>query len=192
MLDHTEPVPLAENYRHTDEDRNGDSAAFIHRWEVSEASSIDEAIVLLAALHKEHPSVPIMVVSTRNPGQIRVAVTHGSASFTPSAFQQNAMVGTLNMILVNEPFESRQRDTREHHPVGKDAACIWSRIQTLTSQQRVVLSLLVAGKLNKQIAFELSVTMTTVKAHVSAILIKLGVKNRTQAVILASKVNFAA
>jgi DNA-binding NarL/FixJ family response regulator len=76
--------------------------------------------------------------------------------------------------------------------VGENATRIWSRIQTLTAQQRVVLRLLVSGKLNKQIAFELNVSMTTVKAHVSAVLTKLGVKNRTQAVILVNKVNFAA
>jgi DNA-binding NarL/FixJ family response regulator len=192
MLDHTEPAPLAEDYRHTGEDRNGDLAGLIHRWEVSEASSIDEAIVLLAALHKEHPSVPIIVVSTRSPGQIRAEVTHSSASSISNAFQQNGMVGALNMILVNEPFEARQKNAHEHHPVGENATRIWSRIQTLTSQQRVVLRLLVSGKLNKQIAFELNVSMTTVKAHVSAVLTKLGVKNRTQAVILVNKVNFAA
>lgn len=192
MPDHTEPAPLAENYRPTGEDRNGELAGRIHHWEVSEASSIDEAIVLVAALHKEHPSVPIMVVSTRTPGQIRTAVTYSSASSIPNAFHRNAMIGALNMILVNEPFESRRKDADEHHPADANATRTWSRIQTLTSQQRVVLGLLVSGKLNKQIAFELNVSMTTVKAHVSAVLTKLGVKNRTQAAILVNKVNFAA
>jgi len=53
-----------------------------------------------------------------------------------------------------------------------------------------VLGLLVSGRLNKQIAYELDVSMTTVKAHVSAILQKLNVFSRTQAVILANKVGF--
>ncbi len=54
----------------------------------------------------------------------------------------------------------------------------------------MVLRLVVAGKLNKQIAFDLNVSMTTVKAHVSAILGKLKVLSRTQAVIMVNKVKF--
>jgi DNA-binding NarL/FixJ family response regulator len=61
---------------------------------------------------------------------------------------------------------------------------------SLTPQQRIVLTHLVHGRLNKQIAHDLSVSMTTVKAHVSAILQKLNVFSRTQAVILANRVHF--
>jgi DNA-binding NarL/FixJ family response regulator len=62
------------------------------------------------------------------------------------------------------------------------------RIQTLTPQQTRVLGMLAEGLLNKQIAYELNVSEATVKAHVSAILQKLGVDSRTQAVILLSKI----
>ncbi len=62
------------------------------------------------------------------------------------------------------------------------------RLQTLTPQQTRVLSMLAEGLLNKQIAYELKVSEATVKAHVSAILTKLGVESRTQAVITAAKV----
>ena len=65
-------------------------------------------------------------------------------------------------------------------------------ISTLTPQQRVVLGLLVNGRVNKQIAYDLGVSMTTVKAHVSAVLQKLNVYNRTQAVILANRVGFTS
>jgi DNA-binding NarL/FixJ family response regulator len=67
---------------------------------------------------------------------------------------------------------------------------IRERIESLTPQQRIVLNHLVHGRLNKQIAHDLSVSMTTVKAHVSAILLKLNVFSRTQAVILANRVQF--
>jgi DNA-binding NarL/FixJ family response regulator len=63
-----------------------------------------------------------------------------------------------------------------------------SRLGTLTPQQVRVLMMLSQGLLNKQIAYELSVSEATVKAHVSAILAKLGVESRTQAVIAASKI----
>ena len=62
------------------------------------------------------------------------------------------------------------------------------RLATLTPQQVRVLMMLSAGLLNKQIAYELNVSEATVKAHVSAILQKLGVDSRTQAVIAAAKI----
>jgi len=63
-----------------------------------------------------------------------------------------------------------------------------ARLSTLTPQQVRVLMMLSEGLLNKQIAFELSVSEATVKAHVSAILQKLGVESRPQAVIPAAKI----
>jgi DNA-binding NarL/FixJ family response regulator len=73
---------------------------------------------------------------------------------------------------------------------GTDAetAQLVARLGTLTPQQVRVLMMLSAGLLNKQIAYELGVSEATVKAHVSAILQKLGVESRTQAVIAASKI----
>ena len=70
----------------------------------------------------------------------------------------------------------------------KEAEDIARRVATLTAQQIRVLMMLKEGLLNKQIAYELSVSEATVKAHVSAILQKLDVDSRTQAVILASKI----
>ena len=64
----------------------------------------------------------------------------------------------------------------------------WARLETLTPQQVGVLMMLSEGLLNKQIAYELDVSEATVKAHVSAILQKLGVESRTQAVIAAAKI----
>src|SRR5690606_28816648 len=63
-----------------------------------------------------------------------------------------------------------------------------ARLQTLTPQQSRVLGMLAEGLLNKQIAYELNVSEATIKAHVSAVLQKLGVDSRTQAVIMLSKI----
>jgi DNA-binding NarL/FixJ family response regulator len=73
---------------------------------------------------------------------------------------------------------------------GSDAesASMIRRLSTLTPQQVRVLMMLSGGLLNKQIAYELGVSEATVKAHVSAILQKLGVESRTQAVIAAGKI----
>ena len=73
---------------------------------------------------------------------------------------------------------------------GSDAetAALMARMATLTPQQVRVLMMLSEGLLNKQIAYQLGVSEATVKAHVSAILQKLGVESRTQAVIAAAKI----
>ena len=69
---------------------------------------------------------------------------------------------------------------------GNELDAAAARIRTLTPQQMRVLMMLSEGLLNKQIAHALDVSEATVKAHVSAILTKLGVDSRTQAVIAAS------
>jgi DNA-binding NarL/FixJ family response regulator len=66
-----------------------------------------------------------------------------------------------------------------------------SRLATLTNQQARILQLICEGKLNKQIAYDLSIAETTVKAHVTAIMRKLGVQSRTQAVLIAKQASFA-
>ena len=74
---------------------------------------------------------------------------------------------------------------------NRESSALVRRLSSLTPQQVRVLMMLSQGLLNKQIAYELSVSEATVKAHVSAILQKLGVESRTQAVILAAKIETA-
>ena len=71
---------------------------------------------------------------------------------------------------------------------GDELGDLATRLATLTPQQVRVLSMLGQGLLNKQIAYELNVSEATVKAHVSAILQKLGVDSRTQAVIAVNRI----
>jgi DNA-binding NarL/FixJ family response regulator len=73
-----------------------------------------------------------------------------------------------------------------------DQGDILARLGTLTNQQARILQLICEGKLNKQIAFDLSIAETTVKAHVTAIMRKLGVQSRTQAVLLAKEASFVS
>jgi DNA-binding NarL/FixJ family response regulator len=77
------------------------------------------------------------------------------------------------------------------HSADAQTADLLTRLATLTPQQVRVLMMLSEGLLNKQIAYELTVSEATVKAHVSAILQKLGVESRTQAVIAAAKIELA-
>jgi DNA-binding NarL/FixJ family response regulator len=79
-------------------------------------------------------------------------------------------------------------DTDLSAAVDPDMTRLRDRLVTLTPQQVRVLMMLSEGLLNKQIAYELGVSEATIKAHVSAILQKLGVESRTQAVIAAGKI----
>jgi DNA-binding NarL/FixJ family response regulator len=63
------------------------------------------------------------------------------------------------------------------------------RMAQLTPQQFKVLMMVAQGMLNKQIAYDMDISEATVKAHVTAIMNKLGVSNRTQAVLAASKLD---
>jgi len=189
MLDQLEPILVVGDDLQASESSRAAVALVAHRYELLEASSIDEAVALLTAVHERYPSVPIMVVSTQRTGQIRATVAYSSAGLVPPSLHRSAMVGALRMLLMNELFDSARVNDIDHQ-AREEITNIRHRIQSLTSQQKVVLGLIVRGKLNKQIAFELSVSMTTVKAHVSAILNKLGVQSRTQAVILVNKVDF--
>ena len=74
-------------------------------------------------------------------------------------------------------------------PAQPETSKLRDRLATLTPQQVRVLMMLSEGLLNKQIAYELGVSEATIKAHVSAILQKLGVESRTQAVIAAAKIS---
>ena len=143
----------------------------------------------LKLLRDRFPSLPIVMVSAAADGHVASgAIANGAAGFIPKSLKRSQIVGAIQSILAGNIYLPEDFGM----PTGADTemADIRRRIDTLTPQQRVVLGLVVAGKLNKQIAYELDVSMTTVKAHVSAILAKLNVYSRTQAVILANKVGF--
>ena len=73
-------------------------------------------------------------------------------------------------------------------PAEDDQSALMRRLASLTPQQVRVLMMLSDGLMNKQIAYELTISEATVKAHVSAILQKLDVDSRTQAVIAAARI----
>ncbi len=143
----------------------------------------------LVALRDGFPSIPVVIVSGAiESGVVSAAIANGAAGFIPKSLKRSAIVAAIQQILAGDVYTPDE--FRSLSEGDMEADDIRRRIDTLTPQQRVVLGLVVAGKLNKQIAFELDVSMTTVKAHVSAILAKLNVYSRTQAVILTNKVRF--
>jgi DNA-binding NarL/FixJ family response regulator len=141
----------------------------------------------LMYLRAQYPAVPVVVVSaTEDPAVIRRCMQFGASGFVPKTLgieqMRNAIRGVLAGGLWAPPDivldQAGDSGTKE----------LVARLASLTPQQVRVLMMLSEGLLNKQIAYELSVSEATVKAHVSAILQKLGVDSRTQAVIAAAKI----
>jgi DNA-binding NarL/FixJ family response regulator len=141
----------------------------------------------LMYLRAQYPSVPIVVVSANDdPGVIRRCMDFGASGFIPKTLGIEAMRAAVARVLEGGLWTPADVDLGAGS--DGDTADLLARLASLTPQQVRVLMMLSEGLLNKQIAYELGVSEATVKAHVSAILQKLGVESRTQAVIAASKI----
>ncbi|MFN3991092.1 MAG: response regulator transcription factor [Erythrobacter sp.] len=148
-----------------------------------------ERFSALEQLRADFPSLPVVIVSGfYDRATVRDALAAGAAGFLPKTLDRATILDALGQVLAGEIYAPQDL---QDDPQTAEEDAIRALIDSLTPQQRVVLGHLVAGRLNKQIAFDLDISMTTVKAHVSAILCKLNVFNRTQAVILANKVGFS-
>jgi DNA-binding NarL/FixJ family response regulator len=186
-------------------------SGLVERTEIAEAGTIDEVARLLDSdgdvdlilldltmpgvrgfsglmyLRAQFPSVPIVIVSANDdPVVIRRCMDFGASGFIPKTLDIEGMRAAITRVLKGGVWTPPDVDLE----TGGDAqaSALMARLATLTPQQVRVLMMLSEGLLNKQIAYELSVSEATVKAHVSAILQKLGVESRTQAVIAAAKI----
>jgi DNA-binding NarL/FixJ family response regulator len=141
----------------------------------------------LMYLRAQYPAVPVVVVSANEePATIRRCMEFGAAGFVPKSLGTDTIREALSTVMAGEEWTPPDVDLSAV-PADETAKLV-QRLSTLTPQQVRVLMMLSEGLLNKQIAYELGVSEATVKAHVSAILQKLGVESRTQAVIAASKI----
>ncbi|MCV6585637.1 MAG: response regulator transcription factor [Marinibacterium sp.] len=130
---------------------------------------------------------PIIVVSSMADNRVISAVIHaGADGFIPKHSQRDVFRAAFQAIRNHERFIPPGYMLLDRE-TGDDAL---TRLASLTNQQARILQLICEGKLNKQIAFDLSIAETTVKAHVTAIMRKLGVQSRTQAVLLAKDASF--
>jgi DNA-binding NarL/FixJ family response regulator len=183
------------------------------RLEIIEAGTIDEMTVRLEAepetdlvlldlampgvrgysgllfLRAQYPSVPVAVVSAHEePEVVRRCLEFGASGFIPKSINAESIRLAVGQVLDGGIWTPPGLDL---DTMDEDDAELSARLATLTPQQVRVLMMLSEGLLNKQIAYELGVSEATVKAHVSAVLQKLGVESRTQAVIAASRMEAA-
>ncbi len=177
--------------------RLADGLVELRRGEAPEAILLDLNLPDVAGLDglmrlkAAAPGVPVIVVSSMHDSRIITSVMEaGAAGFIPKDSPREVFVRAFSEIWAGGTYtpESYVPPNKALRTGDADPA---ARLAELTPQQARILDLVCEGKLNKQIAYELSIAETTVKAHITAILRKLGARSRTQAVLIANKASFA-
>ncbi len=145
----------------------------------------------LIRLRAEYPALPVIMVSaTDDASTIHKSLKLGASGFIPKSSSNEQICDAINTVIAGNIWLPPNLDIDDE---GDDELSeLLSKMSTLTPQQHRVLNMIGDGLLNKQIAYNLGVSEATIKAHVSAVLLKLQVDSRTQAVILLSKISNAA
>lgn len=143
----------------------------------------------LVTVREKYPTIPVVVVSAREDIEtVSRAIGHGANGYIPKSNSPQVIYEAIQTIIDGETWVPA--NARNHlRSIDQEEMNLASKIASLTPQQYKVLCYLREGWLNKQIGYEIGVTEATVKAHITAIFRKLGVTNRTQAVIILSKLS---
>lgn len=142
----------------------------------------------LVHLRGIHPGLPIIVVSALEGTSVaRRAMAHGASAYIPKSAPVEEIGDAIRAVLDGDVWLPASLQTGHAAVLKSDEANVAARVSELTPQQFRVLTMLADGLLNKQIAYELGVTEATVKAHMTAIMRKLGVNNRTQVALAAQQ-----
>jgi DNA-binding NarL/FixJ family response regulator len=142
----------------------------------------------LAHLRGSRPELPIIVISASDdPRTVREALAFGAQSFVSKSADAATIGKTVRAVLCGEVVQQVSSILAMEPEADQSALEIGQRMAQLTPQQFRVLGMLCAGLPNKQIGEDLQITEATVKAHMTAILRKLGAASRTQAVLFAGR-----
>lgn len=185
--------------------------------DIVHAASIDEALELLSSVHgvdlvlldlsmpgttglsgvirvrKAFPRIPVVIVSGhQDPHIVGSALSLGVSGYITKSSSKQELARSIGEVLrgavcLPGTYRVRARSRRSTSPAQE----LLKRLRDLTPQQLRVLEMLRRGLQNKQIAYELKISETTVKVHVSEILRKLNVLSRTRAIVEMSKIDFA-
>ncbi|WP_425511106.1 response regulator [Yoonia ponticola] len=149
-----------------------------------DVSGLDGLIRIKRAADK----APVVIVSSMTDNAIiNGAIAAGASGFVPKHSGRAVFKDALAEIASGGVYKPAGF---VESAKGDDLERVLVRLSSLTNQQGRILELICEGKLNKQIAFDLSIAEGTVKAHVTAIMRKLGVQRRTQAVLVAQEAKF--
>ncbi|MEO0442767.1 MAG: response regulator transcription factor [Pseudomonadota bacterium] len=141
----------------------------------------------LINVREKFPSVPVAIVSANESANvIQRAMGHGASGYIPKSASAKTLHSAIKALTKGERWLPPGVPNTPL-VVSDEEKSLAAKVATLTPQQYRVLCYLREGWLNKQIGYELGVTEATVKAHITVIFRKLGVSNRTQAVIMLSQ-----
>ena len=147
----------------------------------------------LVQLRQAARGVPVLVVSSLADARvISAALRAGAAGFIPKHSAREVFRAAFEAVAAGRRFTPENYAAPDEGGPATPHEDAAARLALLTRQQARILQLICEGRLNKQIAYDLSIAETTVKAHVTAIMRKLGVQSRTQAVLLAKQASFAS
>ncbi len=147
---------------------------------------------VLAWLRTQYPALPVVLVSaTSDAGVMRRAVDFGASGFIPKSSPAETISEAIAAVLEGEIWLPEAALALDDSSLSAHEE-LARRVASLTPQQFRVLDMLSEGLLNKQIAAELQVSEATIKAHVTAIFRKLGVRSRTQAAVAARRLETSA
>jgi len=146
----------------------------------------------LAYIRSNHESLPTVIVSAMDdPAVIRRSIQHGASGFIPKSSAISTLEQGIDAVLDGEVWIPDGIDLQDNR-LDSEEAEIAAALGSLTPHQFRVLMMLGEGLLNKQIAYQLGVSEATIKAHVTAVLRKMGVNNRTQAVLAVERLRTIA
>ncbi|WP_417701273.1 response regulator transcription factor ErdR [Pseudomonas sp.] len=137
----------------------------------------------LVLLRGQYPQIPVVMISAQEEASVvNRSREFGASGFIPKSSPLETLQQAVREVLDGDTWWPPLAE--EGAPVSAEAKAASAGLASLTPQQFRVLTMVCEGLLNKQIAYELSVSEATVKAHVTAIFRKLGVRTRTQAALL--------
>ncbi|MGG2397532.1 response regulator transcription factor ErdR [Pseudomonas sp. SH1-B] len=137
----------------------------------------------LVLLRGQYPQIPVVMISAQEEASVvNRSREFGASGFIPKSSPLETLQQAVRQVLDGDTWWPPM--VEEGAPVSEEAKAASAGLASLTPQQFRVLTMVCEGLLNKQIAYELSVSEATVKAHVTAIFRKLGVRTRTQAALL--------
>ena len=146
----------------------------------------------LLHIRKLHPEVPVAVVSGLEQVEIVSKVMNaGAMGFIPKITPAAEVVDAINQMLLGETWLP-ERVAGQIDDSDDEFSALADKVATLTPSQYKVLCLLRDGLLNKQIGYQLGIAEKTVKTHVTSVLRKLEITNRTQAVLIANQLKLQA
>ena len=150
----------------------------------------------LVQLRNQFPGVPAVIVSAEEDKKVILqTVTYGAVGFITKSTPRKQMISALEQILSGSiylPSDIIRSGGGSVQTRNQEPGLLPELLESLTRKQLQVFERMTRGESNKMIAYELSIAESTVKAHVSAILRKLGATNRVQAILSASDIDFGA